>query len=131
MTDRQVHHDSMVRRTEASQKALSSHVAGRSHRTGIARALQAALDEVSERMDLAWAVLKEPPVDTAAGQRYRSINAGEISLCYTIIRRIYDELCVVNAIPKAEQTEPTLQDLIREAKQHEGPRKRIHQARQR
>lgn len=129
MSVSQEHYESMVRRAEICLKALTSHTSGRSRQTGMARALHAAISEAHERMDLAWAVLRIPSEGgSAAEQRYRLINAGEISLCYTIIRQIYDELAILNVIPKEDQTEPTTQDLIQAARKHEKPYKRIHRS---
>lgn len=105
--DQQEYHESMVRRAEAALKALDSSTSGRSHQTGMARALRAALREVYDRMDMAWAVLKGPSRETAAEQRYRLTNAAEIGLCYTLVRSIYDELCELNVIGKVDQIEPT------------------------
>jgi hypothetical protein len=105
--NQQEYHESMVRRVEAALKALDSNTSGRSQQTGMARALQAALREVYDRMDMAWAVLKGPSRETAAEQKYLLMNASEIGLCYTLIHNIYDELCELNVISKADQIEPT------------------------
>ena len=119
MIDSQAEHESMIRRVEQAQKALSPHVAGRSRRTGVARALGAVLGEAHERMNMAWAVLNEPYFGQAKHYTYRAQKAAELGICYTTISNAYDELCQLGVIGKDEKTEPTTQDLIRAQKEGE------------
>lgn len=112
MIDRKAAHESMIRRVEQAQKAISSFTAGRSQKTGVARALGAILDEAYERMNMAWAVLNEPYFAAAKHYVYRAQKAAELGICYTIISNAYDELCQLNVIGKDEKTESTTSDRI-------------------
>jgi len=117
--DRHAEHQSMIRRVEQAQKALSDHTNGRSERTGIARALTSVLDETYERMTMAWSVMHEPYFEAPKHHIFRSQKAAELSICYTIITDAYDELCYLNVISKGERTEPTTQDLVKAQKEQE------------
>ena len=119
MIDRHAEHQSMIRRVEQAQKALSDHTNGRSERTGIARALTSVLDETYERMTMAWSVMHEPYFEAPKHHIFRSQKAAELSICYTIITDAYDELCYLNVISKGERTEPTTQDLVKAQKEQE------------
>jgi len=117
--DRHAEHQSMIRRVEQAQKALSNHTNGRSVRTGIAKALASVLDETYERMTMAWTVMHQPYFDAPKHHVFRSQKAAELSICYTIITDAYDELCYLNVIGKDERTEVTTQDLMRVQKEEE------------
>jgi hypothetical protein len=119
MIDRHAEHQSMIRRVEQAQKALSDHTNGRSERTGIAKALASVLDETYERMTMAWSVMHEPYFRAPKHHVFRSQKAAELSICYTIINNAYDELCYLNTIGKDERTEPTTQDLVKAQKEQE------------
>lgn len=119
MIDRHAEHQSMIRRVEQAQKAISPSTAGRSKVTGLAKALSSVLDEAYERMTMAWFVLNEPHFDVPKHYAYRAQKAAELSICYTVISNAYDELCLLNVIDKDEKTELTTQDLVRIQKEEE------------
>lgn len=119
MIDRNASHQSMIRRVEQAQKAISASTSGRSRNTGMARALASVLDEVYERMTMAWSVLNEPYFDAPKHHVYRAQKAAELSICYAAISDAYDELCQLNVISKEDKTEPTTQDLVKAHKEEE------------
>lgn len=119
MIDHHAEHQSMIRRIEQSQKAISALLTGRSKQAGMARALGTVLDEVYERLTMAWAVLNEPYFGTAKHHIYRAQKAAELGICYTIVSNAYDELCRLNVINKDEKTEPTTADLVQMQKEME------------
>jgi hypothetical protein len=117
MIDRQVNHESMVRRVEQAQKAVDPLKSGRSRQAGMARALGAVLDELHERMDLAWTVLNERPFGGVERATFRGQKAAELGICYTAIQGAYDELAQLGVISKDERTEPTTIELIKAFKE--------------
>jgi hypothetical protein len=113
MTSRQDEYEGMIRRVELAKKAISNLTNGRSRLAGVARGLEAVLDEAYERMDLAWRVLSETgdPLDFT----FRAQKAAEMSLCCVMVCKVYDELCALYVIGKDEQSEPTISQMIKEA----------------
>lgn len=125
MTDRLANHESMVRRVGQAQKAIDSLKSGRSRQAGMARALSAVLDELHERMNLAWEVLNERPFGGTERAAFRGQKAAELGICYTGIQGAYDELAQLGVISRSERTEPTTIELIKSFKEERvEPRRR-------
>lgn len=113
MIDRRAEHDAMIRRVEQAQKAISPHATNRGRLAGMTWAVSVVLDEVYERMTLAWAVLTDTRFEHAKHYTYRAQKAAELSLSYVTINKVYDELCRLRVISKEEQTEPTVYDKVK------------------
>lgn len=119
MIDRDAEYQSMVRRVEQAQKAISAFSSGRSRLAGTARALSTVLDEAHERMNLAWAVLTDQRFEVAQHYTYRAQKAAELGICYASIIGAYDHLCQAGIIGRSEQTELTLDDMVKKVKEQE------------
>lgn len=115
-------HDSIVRRIEQSRKAIEPYRVGRGRQAGLANALDTLLDELHERLDMAWRVLNTPAKESSVQQRiFYGQKAAELGLCYAAIARSYDELVGLSVIPGAERTEPTLAELAKQLERSEKP----------
>lgn len=115
MIDRQAEHEAMIRRVEQAQKAISPSATNRGRLAGMSWALTNVLDELYERMTLAWRALNDVRFDHPKHHTYRAQKAAELSLCYAGISKVYDELCRLRVISKNEQTEKTVYELAKEA----------------
>lgn len=109
-------HSSMVAKVEQARKAVDPHTVGRGRQAGLAKALAAALEEIQERMDAAWWVLREPTAQELSPREhtFRSQKAAELGLCYVAGTRIFDELAMLHVIRRTERTEPTTAELARQ-----------------
>lgn len=128
MSSHHLGYESMVRRAEHIIKAVSGTTTGRGRLAVTSRALLASVDEAHERMNLAWTVLRDLHFDVPRYHTYRLQKAAELSACYILICKVYDELCAGNVIAKDQQTEPTTAMLAREAKEDERDVRRKREA---
>lgn len=121
MTERTAFHDSMVAKVEQARKAIDVFKPGRGRQAGMAKALDAVLEEIQERMDAAWRVLRQPtPIELSPREHtFRSQKAAELGLCYVGGTRIFDELAAVGVIRRAERTELTTAEMARELDREE------------
>lgn len=124
MTDRverATFHDSMVAKVEQARKSIDLFKPGRGRQAGLAKALDAVLEEIQERMDAAWRVLREPtPIELSPREHtFRSQKAAELGMCYVAGTRVYDELAAVSVIRRVDRTELTTAELARKLDQEE------------